>query len=115
MWIFCDPSKAFDVISHRILDHCGIHGVAQNWLVSYLSDRTQFVEIEHNKYPVLKIQCGIPQGSILGPLLYLIYVNDIAKSSNKIIVSFVDDPSLYLSDSNIENLFSNANIQLNKL
>jgi hypothetical protein len=51
----------------------------------------------------------------LGPLLYLIYANDIAKSSNENILSFADDTSFYLSDSNVENLFPNANIQLNKL
>jgi hypothetical protein len=119
MSIFCDLSKAFDVISHKILikklDHYGIRGIAQKWLVSYLSDRSQFVEIDNNKSPVLKIECGVPQGSILGTLLYLIYVNDIAKSCNENILSFADDTSLYLSDSNIDNLFSNANIQLNKL
>ena len=119
MSICCDLSKAVDVISHSILfkklDHYGIRGIAQNWLVSYLSDRTQFVEIENNKSQVLKIKCGLPQDSNLGPLLYLIYVNDIAQSSNGNILSFADDTSLYLSDSNIENLYSNANIQLNQL
>ena len=73
------------------------------------------MEIENNKSHVLKIEWGVLQGSILGPFLYLIYVNDIAKSSNENILFFADDTCLYLSDSNIENLFPNANIQLNKL
>jgi len=73
------------------------------------------MKIENNKFQVNQIECTIPTGSILGALLYLIYVNDIAKSSNENILSFADDIYLYLSDSNIENLFSNANIQFNKL
>ncbi len=59
---------------------------------------------------VCDIACGVPQGYILGPLLYLIYVNDIAESTNGIILSFADDTSLIVSDANMTNLFETANI-----
>ena len=104
--IFCDLSKAFDVISHDILhknlNTYGIRGIANQWFKSYLTQRTQFVEIDKNKSNPLPIQCGVPQGSILGPLLYLIYVNDIYNSCTGNIVSFADDTTLYTSHSDIQ-------------
>ena len=82
--VLCDLSKAFDVINHGILQRkprtYGIRGLAYEWFKSYISDRLQYVEIENNKSHALPIGIGVPQGSILGPLLYLIYVNDIGYS-----------------------------------
>ena len=117
--IFCDLSKAFDVINHEILLsklHCyGIRGVANNWFKNYLTDRVQYVEIEGYKSSYSQIKCGVPQGSILGPLLYLIYVNDICFSCNASILSFADDTTIYVSDSNIDILYNNANVLINCL
>jgi hypothetical protein len=117
--IFCDLSKAFDVISHDILLsklHCyGIRGIANNWFKNYLTDRVQYVEIDGFKSSYSQIECGVPQGSILGPLLYLIYVNDICFSCNGSILSFADDTTIYVSDSNIDSLYNNANILVNSL
>ena len=117
--IFCDLSKAFDVISHDILLsklHCyGIRGIAHDWFKYYLTDRVQYVEIDGHKSSHPQIKCGVPQGSILGPLLYLIYVNDICFSCNGSILSFADDTTIYVSDSNIDILFNNANILINYL
>ena len=117
--IFCDLSKAFDVISHNILlqklEFYGIRGVAKEWISNYLSDRNQYVEIENFKSSVCKIECGVPQGSILGPLLYLIYVNDIPKATTGNLLSFADDTSLYLSHSDVDILFQNANTEMNNL
>jgi len=66
-------SKAFDVISHSILckklEHCGLRGNIKNWLVNYLTNRQQFVQIGKSRSNLCKIECGVPQGSILGPLL----------------------------------------------
>ena len=80
-----------------------------------MSDREQFVDFDNNKSSTQKIECGVPQGSILGPLLYLIYVNDIATCTHGNILSFADDTALFLSDSNLGNLFTNANVEVNKL
>ena len=114
--VFCDLSKAFDVISHDILikklEHYGLRGIVQQWLNNYLSNRTQYVEFENEKYSIRNIECGVPQGSILGPLLYLIYVNDISNSTSGKILSFADDTSLIITDDNIDNLFENANTEL---
>ena len=117
--ILCDLSKAFDVISHPILfkklEHCGLRGNIKNWLVNYLTDRQQFVQIGKSQSNFCKIECGVPQGSILGPLLYLLYVNDIAHCTKSHILSFADDTTLFLSDSDPKILFEKANIETNKL
>ena len=119
MSIFCDLSKAFDVISHPILlkklEYYGLRGIVKDWLRSYLSDRTQYVEFDIGKSSINKIKCGVPQGSILGPLLYLIYVNDIPKSTKASLLSFADDTSLFISKSNIDDLFASANEEINNL
>ena len=86
---------------------------SKNWLINYLTNRTQFVEIENTKSQIISIECGVPQGSILGPLIYLIYVDDNAKSTNGHILPFTDDTSLYLSDPKIDELYEMANIEVN--
>ena len=78
--IYMDLSKAFDTLNHRILinklSHYGIHGNELAWFSSYLCDRIQYVEIESHQSHMLYLQTGVPQGSILGPLIFLIYMND---------------------------------------
>ena len=117
--IFCDLSKAFDVISHDILikklNYYGIRGIANQWFVSYLSNRYQYVDIDGITSTLEKIICGVPQGSILGPLLYLIYVNDISESTPDKVLSFADDTSIYMSHHDLHTLFMNANISINKV
>ena len=97
--IFLDLSKAFDTIDHSILLHklnyYGIKGTALNWFKNYLCNRTQFVEFNDSHSSKSTIITGVPQGSILGPLLFIIYMNDIAEVTNKFhFTLYADDTSL---------------------
>ena len=82
--VFIDLQKAFDTFNHDILlsklNHYGIRGIAFNWFKSYLSDRTQYATINKERSVIQTIKYGIAQGSILGPLLFLIYINDLNRS-----------------------------------
>ena len=78
VWIFLDLSKAFDTVNHSILfdklKHYGIRGLAFEWVKSYFSNRLQFIQFNDCFSASKNISCGVPQGSILGPLFFLLYI-----------------------------------------
>ena len=97
--LFLDFSKAFDTINHDILidklKHYGVTDVALKWFRSYLTNRKQFVLYKDKKSKESVITTGVPQGSILGPLLFIVYINDIAKITNKFkFTIYADDTTL---------------------
>ena len=87
--IFIDLQKAFDTVDHDILvsklEYYGVRGIAKNWFSSYLQNRKQFVTINGYKSSLSAINFGVPQGSVLGPLLFLIYINDLNLCCEKLL------------------------------
>lgn len=117
--IFCDISKAFDRVWHRgLIKKLEMYGFKNEfllWLKSYISNRQQLVLIKDSKSTYDDINAGVPQGSVLGPLLFLIYINDIADNLNSLARLFADDTSLSYSSQNIQEIELNINQDLNKL
>ena len=115
--VFIDLQKAFDTVDHHILlkklEHYGIRGTANKWFQSYLTNRQQFVTINNQNSSLKPMNYGVPQGSVLGPLLFLIYINDLHKA---VLYStarhFADDTNLLLSNQNLKQLKKQLNIDL---
>jgi len=91
----------------------GIRGVSYEWFKSYLFNRYQYVHFNGYSSSRLPITCGVPQGSILGPLLFLIYINDICHVAKKShLILFADDTNIFVADHNLNNLICNINYEL---
>ena len=118
--VFIDLKKAFDTLDHELLlkklEHYGVRGVALKWLTSYLYKRKQFVQIGNTCSDLRDITCGVPQGSVLGPKLFIMYINDICNVSDIIkFILFADDTNLFKCGDNVEELCTQLSNELSKL
>ena len=118
--VFIDLKKAFDTVDHGILIeklyHYGIRGIANKWIGSYLMNRHQYVNINGTNSDYMNVLCGVPQGSILGPILFILYINDMCNVSTLLKpILFADDTNLFYSGKDIKELCSVVSIELDKL
>ena len=117
--VFLDLSKAFDTVSHTILlrklNYYGLRGLAYSWFESYLTGRRQYTTFKSCNSPCANTEYGVPQGSILGPLLFLIYINDLPSVTRLNVLSYADDTTIYVSGDTIGNLFDLINNEIQKI
>ena len=115
--MFLDFQKAFDTVNYKILltklEHYGIRGIILDWFKSYLTDRKQYVSVNGANSSCLTVNCGVPQGWVLGPLLFLIYINDLPLSSSKLaFYLFADDTNFYCESDKTHHLQRVVNTEL---
>ena len=115
--VFVDLQKAFDTVDHSILvrklSHYGIKGTALKWFKSYLTNRTQFVQVNNVSSDTNPIKYGVPQGSVLGPILFIMFINDLHHAiPNSTVHHFADDTNLLLSNKSLKKLTQNINHDL---
>ena len=114
--IFLDIKKAFDTVDRKILlkklDHYGFRGVANQWFENYLQGRKQYVSIDGTNSELKEVDCGVPQGSVLGPILFLLFINDLHRATNFSTFMFADDTTFQMSAQNVNQLTIAANREL---
>ncbi len=118
-FVFCDASKAFDRVWHKgllyKLEQCGVTGKMHNWFSNYLSNRQQRVVVNGSESKYKSITAGVPQGSILGPIMFLIYINDLPEGLISNVKLYADDTSLFVSEKNPENATRELAEDLNRI
>ena len=98
------------------MEYFGIRGIVNSWLSSYLTNRKQYVSLPEASSDLLNIVCGVPQGSVLGPILFIMYINDICNVSSLLkMILFADDTNLFRSDYDLDILCLEINQELSKL
>ena len=117
--LFIDLRKAFDTVNHKILCNklksYGIRNNNLNWITNYLFNRTQETLVNGKRSNSLPVNCGVPQGSVLGPLLFLVYVNNMSKVLTQVkYCLYADDTVLYMSGNNVDNIVRTLQIELNE-
>ena len=118
--LFLDMRKAFDTVNIDILlnklFHLGLRGPVHSWFRDFLRGRSQRVIIDGIHSDLRETQCGVPQGSTLGPLLFLLYINDLPMALNNVTpVIFADDTSIFMDGSNMDNMVLEFNKQLSNI
>ena len=117
--VFCDISKGFDTLSHDILinklNKIGVKNKELDWFRNYLYQRKQFVCIDEENSESLEITTGVPQGSVLGPLLFLIYINDLPNATELFTYLFADDSTFLISGKNLNEVITKLNSELKKI
>ena len=118
--LFLDFKKAFDTVDHRILlrklEKYGIRGLLHDWILDYLTNRRQFVSIQGHHSSYAPVSYGVPQGSILGPLLFILYINDFCNISNVFTpYLYADDSNCFINGNNVPDAISKLNSELDKI
>ena len=118
--VYLDLKKAFDTVDHSLLltklEHVGVRGHSLEWFNSYLTNRYQFVYINGVLSEQDMIKCGVPQGSILGPLLFLIYINDLSNTTDFATTTmYADDTNMTFTACSVEGLRHEMSADIEKL